>query len=337
MNILKRILLIIAIFTSIIVIISLFLPSSFKMEKRTLIDADKEQVFKQVNDLKNWINWSAWALKDKSVYLKDDNYSNPSAGVGAMFSWQSEKDEIGEGKLKIVQSDKYDHIETLVDIGFVPIKDDWYFNQTPEGVEVIWQTQIDFGFNPLSKFYGLFIEEEMAPDYKLGLERLKEYTENLPKIHSVKVKKDSVSETWFLSIRDSVHATEMDNVHGKMYAKINRFMDSNNVEISGSPLVVYHFWSDTLIDMEAGIPIKDSMYIVNNGKIKLNKIEAGNVVTAIHYGHYDRLPETYFGINEWMRKNKVVVRGPLWEVYITDPATESDTKKWQTAIYFPIN
>ena len=68
----------------------------------------------------------------------------------------------------------------------------------------------------------------------------------------------------------------------------------------------------------------------------MNKIIQTNVVTAVHYGPYDRLPETYFGINEWMRKNKVVVTGPPWESYITDPAIEPNPEKWKTAVYFPI-
>ncbi|MDF1676334.1 MAG: hypothetical protein P1U44_11510, partial [Vicingaceae bacterium] len=70
--------------------------------------------------------------------------------------------------------------------------------------------------------------------------------------------------------------------------------------------------------------------------VKLNKLDSGNVVTAIHYGSYDRLPETYFGINEWMRKNKVIVIGAPWEMYITDPAKELNSKKWETTINFPI-
>ena len=139
----------------------------------------------------------------------------------------------------------------------------------------------------------------------------------------VEVAKDSVPTTWFLSIRDSVSEAEMNNIHGKIYAKINHYMDNNGLKIKSSPLVIYHFWSDTLIDIEAGIPIFDSVEVVDE-IIKLSKIKSGKVVTAIHHGSYDRIPETYFGINEWMRKNKVVVNGPPWEVYITDPATEVD-------------
>lgn len=335
MNLLRRLLWVIGIFILIVVIISLFLPSNLQMKKSIVIDADKDQIFNQINDLKNWKNWSAWSLKDESIYLDENNYSKNTIGEGAIFTWMSNNEEVGEGELKILKSNQ-EKIETEINIGFSPINSQWLFNIANEGVEVEWITNIDFGFNPFSKFYGLFMGESMKKDYDLSLKRLKSYTENLPKIHSVKVIKDSVEKTWFLSIRDTIKAQSINNAHGKMYAEINKYMDENNIDVSGSPLVIYHYWSDSIIDIEAGLPIKDSMD-VSDQMVRLNKIAAGKVVTAIHQGHYDRLPETYFGINEWMRKNKVVVSGPLWEVYITDPATEPNAEKWKTAIYFPIN
>lgn|GEM_PF-961254 len=335
MNIFKRIVIIVTLFLLLAGIVSLFLPSKFQLEKRVIINADIQQIFNQVEDLKNWKNWSPWAVKDESVYLNDAGYSNPSSGVGATFTWDSEKENVGSGTLKIVATENNKSIKTSTNLGFATPNDNWTFIETDEGIEVVWATEMDFGFNPISKFFGLFLEDEIAPDYELGLKRLKEYTENLPKIHQVEVKEESVDETWFLSIRDTVTQAEMNNVHGKIYSQINRYMDENGIAINSSPLVIYHFWSDTLTDIEAGIPIADSVEVIDE-KIKLNKIDSGKVITAIHFGAYDRIPETYFGINEWMRKNKAVVKGPPWEVYITDPAKESNPDKWQTAIYFPI-
>lgn len=336
MRFLKRFLIVLVIFILLVTIISIFLPSNFRLERSVIVDADKEQIFKQVNDLKNWKNWSPWALKDSSVYFIKENYSDPSSGVGATFKWKSENEDLGEGTLSIVESVKNQAIATEIDLGMITPKGSWNFSEKDNGIEVIWSTEIDFGFNPITKFFGLFIEDQIAPDYELGLQRLKTYTENLPKINRVEVKKDTVAASWYLSIRDTVNQMEVNNVHGKMYANINQYMDQMDIAINGSPLVIYHFWSDTLIDIEAGIPVIDSVF-VEDERIHLSKIQEGNVVTAIHYGPYDRLPETYFGINEWMRKNKVVVTGPPWEVYITDPASESNPEKWETAIYFPIN
>ena len=336
MNYLKRTALVLVLFFVIIVIVSLFLPSSFQMKRSVVIDADKGQVFKQVNDLRNWKNWSPWQVKDPTIYNNDKLFSDPSHGVGASFSWDSDHDEVGSGTMEITVSNKNEFIENVVDFGMGEVIGIWSFNEVEDGIEVVWGMKLDFGFNPFSKFFGIFMEDKVAPDYELGLERLKVFSENLPKIHQVEVVKEEMeSDLWYLSVRDTIDQMEMNNVHGKIYSMINQYLDEQGFSSNESPLVIYHFWSDSIVDIELGIPVLDSS-IIGNETIKLNRISKTNVVTAVHYGAYERLPETYFGINEWMRKNKVMVTGPPWEFYITDPSTESDPEKWETAIYFPI-
>ncbi len=335
MNILKRALYIFLLFLFLIAVASMFFPSKFSFERKTIIKGSVHQVFNQVNELKNWSNWSPWALKDSSIYENESAYSYPSSGENATFTWDSENEDLGSGKLKILKSEVNSLIETEAELDFSTLRHNWYFSEVSEGIEVKWVCEVELGFNPIMKFFGLFLEEEIGQNCELGLSRLKTYTENLPNIQGVEVGEELILSSWFLSIRDSINPVDMNNIHGKLYERINTYLDSEKIEIAGSPLVIYHFWSDTLVDIEAGIPIGDSV-LVSVDDIKLNKIEEGKVVTAVHYGDYSRIPETYFGINEWMRKNKVVVTGPPWEIYKTDPTKESNPEKWETAIFFPI-
>lgn len=335
MKFVRRFLIVTLIFLIIAVLISLFLPSSLQLERKTIINADKSQIFSQINDLKNWKNWSPWALKDSTVHNLDENFTNPSSGVGATFKWDSENDEVGKGSMKIIESKKNQSINYVVDFGTDEIKSGFILSEIDDGVEVKWTMDVNFGFNPLSKFFGLFMEGYVGEDYELGLARLKEFSEDLPKINSVKVIKKVVDKMWFLSLRDTVNQQEMNNIHGSMYSLISSYMENEQLEIKEAPFVIYHFWSDSIIDIEAGIPVFDSINVTHE-RIKLNTIDSGNVITATHVGPYERLVETYDGINEWIRKNEVKVIGPPWEQYITDPSTESNPENWKTAIYFPV-
>jgi len=227
-------------------------------------------------------------------------------------------------------------LNTLLGYDIKETDEIWRFNKKEEGVELVGSLIIDLGFNPITKFKGLLNKKEFSVAFDVKLDSIKRYIENLPKIHRVKVEKKFLEKPqWFLSIRDTVDQQEASNIHGKLFAQINQFMDESGIVSEDSPFVVYHLWTDSIIDIEAGIPVKDST-LIGNGRISIRKIPSGSVVTAIHYGPYERLPETYFGINEWMRKNKVVVIGPPWESYITDPVKETNPEKWQTAIFFPI-
>ena len=336
MRFLKRVLLIILIVIICLVIFSFLLPSTVKVERKVNIEASSELIFKQINELKNWKNWTVWAEKDSSIYLNLSAYSKPSEGVGATFKWESENDEVGEGQLKIIKSQPFETIEAMLDFGSGDALSYWNFQQKEDLIEVTWGINLDLGFNPISKWFGLFMEDYLASDIEKGLEKLKKYSENLPRINSGIVTKQFIDKPqWFLSIRDTVDGSEIGLIHSKLFSEIGLFMEQNNIVDDLPPLVIYHFWSDTLVDVEAGLLLSDSTGLTNN-RIKLNKISAGNVVTATHYGSYERIPETYFSINEWMRKNEVQVIGPPWEVYVIDPSIEQNQDKWVTEIYFPI-
>jgi effector-binding domain-containing protein len=336
MSLLKRLSLIVLFFLMITIIISLFLPSSFFLERKIIVNADQEQVFKQVNELSNWKNWSPWTVKDPSVYGLKQNFSGPLSGEGASFRWKSEVEGVGAGEIEITAAVKNDSITSTLDFGRGDVVAVWRFEEVASGVEVTWSLTADFGFNPFRKFLGLFMEGQITPDFELGLNRLKAFSEELPKIHRVEVKEKSLdSNLWFLSIRDTVQQMEMNNVHGKSFTAIRQYMNEFELESNAPLMVIYHFWSKDKIDIEVGLPVNDST-IMGNSRIKLNKIAKTNVVFATHHGAYERLPETYFGINEYMRKNEVVVTGPPWESYVTDPSSEPNPANWETIIYFPI-
>ncbi|MGB0881586.1 MAG: GyrI-like domain-containing protein [Vicingaceae bacterium] len=212
----------------------------------------------------------------------------------------------------------------------------WEFNDVEDGFQLVSEVELSLGFNPLTKFLALFNRQEMEAEFQQKFDSLRIVLEELPKIQGVDVSRKMMEEDiWFLSIRDTISQMNMNNVHGRFYDEIKQFLSNDGLETIEPPIVIYHSWSDTLIDIEVGISVKDSL-MEGSSRVKMNKIERSNVVTATHYGVYERLPETYFGINEWMRSNKVMVTGPPWEIYLTDPSTESNPKKWETAIYFPI-
>lgn len=204
------------------------------------------------------------------------------------------------------------------------------------GVLVNFEITIDFGFSPIKKFKGLFIQKKLNLIIDDELSKLKKTVEELPKIHNVTVMKTHRDVIlWFLSIRDTLNQVTTSNIHGKLIDEVQQFILANNIQEKASPLVIYHYWSDSIIDIEAGIPIENPFNSTST-RIKLNKIDTGTYVSATHFGPYERLPETYFGINEWMRKNKVIVNGVPFEIYVTNPSTTNDSRKWETAIFFPI-
>ena len=83
--------------------IGLLLPGKSHVERQTTIEAPATVVFDQINELKNWVNWSPWyQLDPKATWV----YSAPStAGVGAWYTWEGDKKTVGSGKMTILEAD----------------------------------------------------------------------------------------------------------------------------------------------------------------------------------------------------------------------------------------
>ncbi|MGQ0674448.1 MAG: SRPBCC family protein [Hyphomicrobium sp.] len=75
-------------------------PPEGGVTRSLAIDAPPSAIFPHVNDLRKWEQWSPWAKLDPNAKV---SFEGPDAGTGAVFNW-SGTDEIGEGKMAIVES-----------------------------------------------------------------------------------------------------------------------------------------------------------------------------------------------------------------------------------------
>jgi effector-binding domain-containing protein len=58
-------------------------------------------------------------------------------------------------------------------------------------------------------------------------------------------------------------------------------------------------------------------------------------VFAKHLGGYNT-SKTHWAIDTYMKDFNLKPKDFIWEVYVTDPATEPDSTKWETDIYYPL-
>jgi Polyketide cyclase / dehydrase and lipid transport len=75
-------------------------PSAFHIARRTTIPAAAPAVFAQINDFRNWQNWSPWEGIDSSMKRI---YEGPTSGTGAAYAWAGNP-QIGEGRMTIIES-----------------------------------------------------------------------------------------------------------------------------------------------------------------------------------------------------------------------------------------
>ncbi|MEM6768412.1 MAG: SRPBCC family protein [Bacteroidota bacterium] len=155
--------------------IMMMLPSEYKVERSLTMDAPAETIFAHVNDFKQWPNWMPWIQKDPNMAL---TFGENTQGEGGWYSWQSDNDEVGNGKLSIVESQAGTFIKTKLEFeGMDPGYGSWTFEPSGDQTTVTWGMEGDMGMNPIGKVIAQFMDGMVGPDFEKGLASIKEITE----------------------------------------------------------------------------------------------------------------------------------------------------------------
>ncbi len=159
-----------------LIVISFLLPSEHRIETSIKINAPIQIVFDQVNDLRNWESWSPWKAMDPMMEM---TYSNPPAGQGAFYNWQSKNPHVGNGKLILTEVVPFKRIVTAMD--FEEWDDgtaEFTFEEEKGSVKVTWGMTHQVGGHPIRKYGMLFQKGILRKTFYRGLETIKVNSEN---------------------------------------------------------------------------------------------------------------------------------------------------------------
>ncbi|MBL4624231.1 MAG: SRPBCC family protein [Flavobacteriales bacterium] len=315
----------------------MLLPSDVRVERSITINANTDIVFNQVNNLKNWEIWSPWGKKDRTIYGK--GYSGPDAGVGCKHCWDSEVEEVGKGCLTIVESLENVSMQTKLEFdGMNPGQGTWVFNEVENGIEVIWGMNMDMGMSPIGKFFGLLMDGMIGPDFETGLSSLKDLCENMPVPEEMptadyEIQEIEIENQTYVAIRAEVAMEDIAAYYGEnlpiIYQKV--------AESGAEPTIasgIYWKW-----DEETGMADMAAAVLANGEEISEiegceNVIVSGKALMIAYYGAYEKVGPAHEAMDAYMEKEGLESNELVIENYITDPATEPDTSKWLTNIYY---
>ncbi len=331
MKIFRRILFIILCIVLVLLSIGFLLPHKVHVERSLKIDAFPGTVFDQVNTLKNWEKWSPWPASDTFIQL---TYSGPESGVGAAFSWFSKENNVGKGSLSIISSFPYDSLIVLMDFeekGRSTSK--FIFVKQNQSTIVTWRVGSNLGINPVSRWFGLFMDRMVGPDIESGLGKLRLVAASR-NINGFEIIDFEAPSRILLSVRDTASPASLNSKLASMYNKISIFLKTRNLSPTGNPTTIYHNFATQIFDIEACIPVANKvitpvgMFCVETGVQK--------TVMVKYFGSNNSIYGAYEAIQTYINDKGLQVTGPSWEEYISDPTRETDSGQWQTNIYFPV-
>ncbi|MGA2296684.1 MAG: SRPBCC family protein [FCB group bacterium] len=172
MKVVKIILVILLTILVLLFVSSLFLPSSYKIERSLTMKAEPEEIFPYFDSLRKWKDWTVWNKKlDSTLQFI---YEGKEAGVGAVEKWTSIN--LDNGTIAITKSQPVKMIEYVMsmDDGKFRLNGRVAFVLTSKGTVVSWGQFGDLGFNPMNRWFTfLFMDKYLGPDLEQGLANLK--------------------------------------------------------------------------------------------------------------------------------------------------------------------
>ncbi len=171
---LKKILIFIVALIALLLIMAIFLPSSYKVERSATFNASAEEVYNQVVDLNNYLKWNPWSKMDPEA---KQTVAEKSSGIGASWSWHGEV--VGKGSLTITKAIEYKSIETKL-VMIEPRQDEglgtWLFEETGGKTTVTWSMEGELGY-PIGRYMGLFMDNMLGEQFETGLDNIKKIVE----------------------------------------------------------------------------------------------------------------------------------------------------------------
>jgi AraC family transcriptional regulator len=136
------------------------------------------------------------------------------------------------------------------------------------------------------------------------------------------------------TVRAEVGAQDLSEAIGRMFQAVNEVLTKQQLVRDGAPFARYHTSGET-IDVEAGVMVAEP--ITADGDVKPSELPAGAAAIAVHAGPYESLSDTYDAMRHWLEASTShEANGGPWELYITDPSAEPDSRKWLTEVIFPL-
>jgi hypothetical protein len=174
MKVIKRILLAILSIVILGLVVALFLPNEYHVEREVTINKPKDSVFNYVKYLKNQDNYSVWNKLDP---VMKKTFTGTDGTVGAIAGWESKDKNVGKGEQEIKKIIPGERLE--FELRFkIPFESTDMAYMATEAISPT-QTKVKWGFDgqspyPMNLMLAFMnMDEMLGEQLETGLQNLK--------------------------------------------------------------------------------------------------------------------------------------------------------------------
>ncbi|MFT4179000.1 MAG: SRPBCC family protein [Thermomonas sp.] len=312
--------------------VALALPSSRHLVEKIETNRKLTIVFDSLNSFRRFDDWNPLVLRDPRVQL---TLSGPDSGVGARLDYVSKEEGLGKGSWEIVESVPREKIAMKLENPQRGSNKRTAFTFKPTGrnnrnVEITQTYDVDYGWNLLGRYAGLYVSRYVGDDMKMGLSRIVGMLASVPnvdyavpgsKMGTPKVVERPAEDVLF------VNAGNVERGNAQIQASITansewlkRVMDANGLEAVGPVRIVttelgretYNFDVAQVVRKKDGSPVGK---VTTQGPVQHVQNPASKVAVASYTGYMAELDNVRNALRAWALTNGYEVTSRPFEDY----------------------
>ncbi|MBL0028033.1 MAG: hypothetical protein IPO95_02710 [Rhodanobacteraceae bacterium] len=278
------------------IVLGLFFGKDARITRSVEVGNPITQVYDSLNGFHNLNQWNPWQHVDPNM---TKNVSGEAFGVGSRLDFQSSEKRVGNGSLQLVES-------TLEDDGVIrfAVENDWLgknkqlifrLKQDPKtrSVSVIAEFDVEYGWNVLGRYAGLYLDGRIGEDLEIALARFATTMATVPMVDysQMVVEEVELPGQNILYVGGGIPAAprkwdeaqiEMD----KAWKQVEDFMKAERIVATGPKLRVVNVLGEEFNDFSMAYPIESDAVAVKNN-VRIGKSYAGKALKLQFVG--DRL------------------------------------------------
>ena len=232
------------------VVVGVLLPANRTLVEQVETNRRQTIVFDTINSFRRFHEWHPMALYDPRMGIER---SGPEEGEGATMSYSSDVRNVGTGKWTIVESVPRREVKIAIEDDRQGTNKQTTFALRPTGrggrnIQITQTYSVDYGWNLLGRYAGLYVSRSIGDSMTLGLNRLSNMLSAVPNVdyavdgttlENLRVFERPAEN--LLVVRAGAIERRTAEIQGSMESNmewINRTMETNDLEAAGPMRIV---------------------------------------------------------------------------------------------------
>jgi len=313
-----EILISLAIVAVLFLVVGVLLPSSRHLSNSVETNRRLTIVFDTLNSVRRFKDWNPAVAGDPNIKIK---LSGPEEGVGARIDWESTEQALGKGSWQITESEPGKRVAYAITDEERGRNKRSVFTLKPTGrsgrnVEITQTYAVDYGWNLLGRYSGMYVSSNVGERMKAGLSRLTNMLAAVPNLDYSVLGKDDPSKAPRISERPAENllvlnaavARNNDIIQAQMKTNIEwikKVTEANGLEPVGPVRIITNEFGSEIYSFDVAQEVRkagttgklEGLTLTNNVELLYN--EPSKIAVVPFTGHMSNLSVVRDALRAW--------------------------------------